>query len=123
MSWLATNVSGSAGGVRTVVATGRGVSVGTDVPVGWSCANAVWKACVSAALISGVGADGAAGWHAARSMIRSKKRGVRCESRSLFIAFMITEKAYLSKDTPSLRFSIAYYSLLLPSINASTFWW
>ena len=56
-SWLATNVAGRAGGVRTTVGEGTGVSLGTGLAVGCRLANAVPMACVSAALISGVGAD------------------------------------------------------------------
>jgi hypothetical protein len=90
LSWLATKVAGSAGGVRAVVAAGMGVSVGTAVPVGCSCANAVSKAWVSAALRSGVGADGEAGWQEVRKRVRRKtlapyasagESGVRCEKR------------------------------------------
>ena len=73
MSWPATNIAGSGGGVRMAVAAGTGVSVGTGVAVGCNCANAVWKACVSATLISGVGADAGAAWQAVRRVARRKK--------------------------------------------------
>ena len=60
------NVDGSEGGVRTAVAGGMGVSLGTGVPAGCSCATAVSKAWVSAALMSGVEAGVA--WQALNSM-------------------------------------------------------
>jgi hypothetical protein len=70
------NVDGSEGGVRTAVAGGMGVSLGTGVPAGCSCATAVSKACVSAALISGVEAGPA--WQALIRMVnRLKRRKVR----------------------------------------------
>lgn len=73
-NWFATNVAGSAGGVRTAVGGGTGVSLGIGVAVGCNCAKAVSKACVSAALRSGVGTE--AGWQELRSeknMVRSKQ--------------------------------------------------
>lgn len=78
LSWLAMNVDGSGGGVRMAVAAGRAVSLGDGVAVGWNCASAVSKAWVSAALISGVGAE--AGWQAVRRE-RNKKREGRSEKR------------------------------------------
>ena len=68
LSWLATNVKGSAGGVRRAVAAGIGVSVEMGVAEGWSAARAVSRAWVNTALMSGVGVD-MEGAHAARAML------------------------------------------------------
>src|SRR4030067_559713 len=67
-SWLATNVAGSAGGVRMAVAAGTGVSVETGVAEGCSAARAVAKACVYTEFTSGVGED-AAGAHAVNIVV------------------------------------------------------
>jgi hypothetical protein len=74
---LVTNVEGSAGGVRTAVAEGTGVSLGRGDAVGCNCANAVWNAWVNAAFISGVVAE--AGWQALnkiRIKIGGRKRRI-----------------------------------------------
>ena len=84
LSWLATKAAGSAGGVRTAVAAGTGVSPGREVAVDCNPANAVSKACVSAGLMSGV--DGGAGWQAVRIVKRSKKR--RMKKRNVVIIFL-----------------------------------
>ena len=81
LSWLATNVEGSAGGVRMAVAVGTGVSLGMGVAVGCNPASAVSKAWVITILISCVGTG--AGWQALSRTERRKKREVRCEKREV----------------------------------------
>ncbi len=71
---------GRAGGVRTAVAVGTGVSVGAKVAVGWlSWATAVSTAAVRMRLVSGVAAAGA---HPARSAVNRLRLKRRCVVRN-----------------------------------------
>ena len=90
-------MDGSAGGVRTAVAVGMGVSLGMGVAVGCRCATAVSKACVSAALMSGVEAGVA--WHALKITVsRLRRRKTRV---NLYMDVYSVAKAVLKGCDPS----------------------
>ena len=67
LSLLVVKPDDNAGGVRTGVGDGAGVSVGIDVAVGWRAASAVWIARVEMVSTSRVGAAGE-GAHEASSI-------------------------------------------------------
>src|SRR5215207_8550459 len=126
-NWPATNAAGSAGGVRRAVAAGTWVSVGTAVPVGCSCAKAVWKACVRAALMSAVGAEAGAGWQALRRVTRRKKKEGR-RNRGVVIIRLFQKWTGKQVYTVNLQCKPVYarfyrrsHSFPGPSIKASTF--
>lgn len=81
------------------VAAGMGVSLGIGVAVGCNCANAVPKACVRAAFISGV--DAGTGWHVARRIGRRNKKEVSRDRFDLFMMCSETREGVSADDTPS----------------------